>query len=66
MNSVRFLLDGNRINETQTPQQLDMEDGDVVIALVRALPLFLRGPLPPGTKFATLFPDNTVHHDALT
>ena len=28
MNSVRFLFDGNRIDETQTPQQLDMEDGE--------------------------------------
>ena len=29
-NSVRFLLDGNRINENHTPEQLDMEDGDVI------------------------------------
>ena len=29
-NSVRFLFDGNRINETQTPEQLNMEDGDVI------------------------------------
>ena len=28
MNSVRFLFDGIRIDETQTPQQLDMEDGE--------------------------------------
>ena len=27
-NSVVFCFNGNRINETQTPQQLDMEDGD--------------------------------------
>ena len=27
---LRFLFDGNRINETQTPQHLDMEDGDVI------------------------------------
>ena len=27
-NSVRFIFDSDRINETQTPQQLDMEDGD--------------------------------------
>ena len=26
MNSVRFLFDGNRVNETQTPSQLGMED----------------------------------------
>ena len=29
-NSVRFLFDGNRVNETQTPAQLDMEDGDLI------------------------------------
>ena len=28
--SVRFMLDGNTINENQTPEQLDMEDGDVI------------------------------------
>ena len=33
-NSVRFLFDGNRINETQTPAQLDMEDGDVIDVMV--------------------------------
>ena len=31
---ARFLFDGNRINETQTPQQLDMEDGDVIDVMV--------------------------------
>merc|ERR1711918_241721 len=34
MQSVRFLFDGNRINETQTPQQLEMEDGDVIDVMV--------------------------------
>ena len=29
-NSVRFVFDGNRVNETQTPAQLDMEDGDLI------------------------------------
>ena len=28
--SVRFLFDGIRINETMTPEQLDMEHGDVI------------------------------------
>ena len=28
--SVFFLFDGNRIHERQTPEQLDMEDGDVI------------------------------------
>ena len=29
-NSVVFSFDGNRINETQTPEQLSMEDGDII------------------------------------
>ena len=29
-NSVRFLFDGNRVNPNQTPQELEMEDGDVI------------------------------------
>ena len=33
-NSVRFLFDGNRINGTQTPSELDMEDGDVIDVMV--------------------------------
>ena len=33
-NSVRFLFDGNRINGSQTPQELDMEDGDVIDVMV--------------------------------
>ena len=32
--SIRFLFDGNRINETQTPEQLDMEDGDIIDVMV--------------------------------
>ena len=28
--SVRFLFDGARINEDQTPKELEMEDGDVI------------------------------------
>ena len=37
ISSVRFLFDGTRIRENQTPQELEMEDGDsidVVIAQV--------------------------------
>ena len=30
MNSVRFLFDGNRINGNQTPEELEMEDGDYI------------------------------------
>ena len=29
-NSVYFLFDGNRINGKQTPEELEMEDGDVI------------------------------------
>mmetsp|Transcript_53087 Transcript_53087/g.139542 ORF Transcript_53087/g.139542 Transcript_53087/m.139542 type:complete len:93 (-) Transcript_53087:415-693(-) len=34
LNSVRFLFDGTRINEHQTPSDLDMEDGDVIDVMV--------------------------------
>ena len=30
MNSVSFLFDGDHINETQTPKQLKMKDGDIL------------------------------------
>ena len=33
-NSVRFWFDGNTINETQTPEQLLMADGDVIDVMV--------------------------------
>ena len=32
--SVRFLFDGQRLNPQQTPQELEMEDGDVVDVMV--------------------------------
>ena len=49
-NSVRFLFDGNRINETQTPIQLDMEDGDVIDVMVeqQALPWASPNPAEPS------------------
>ena len=34
MNSMRFLCFGNRLNPDQTPQELAMEDGDVIYAIV--------------------------------
>ena len=34
LNAVRFLFDGNRINPSQTPEQLEMEDGDVIDVMV--------------------------------
>ena len=32
--SVRFLFDGQRLNPQQTPQELEMEDGDVIDVMV--------------------------------
>ncbi|KAH7818210.1 putative small ubiquitin-related modifier [Monocercomonoides exilis] len=32
--SVRFMLDGTRVNPTDTPEKLDMEDGDMIDAEV--------------------------------
>ena len=34
MDSVRFLFDGDRIRPDQTPGQLDMEDADIIDAMV--------------------------------
>jgi len=34
MGSVHFLFNGDRINETQTPGQLEMEEGDVIDVMV--------------------------------
>ena len=33
-NSVRFLFDGMRINNRQTPYELDMEDGDIIDVMI--------------------------------
>ena len=30
LNAVRFLFDGERLRESQTPEDLEMEDGDVI------------------------------------
>ena len=30
LNAVRFLFDGERLRESQTPEYLEMEDGDVI------------------------------------
>ena len=34
MNSIRFLFDGDRFRDTQTPVELEMEDGDVIDAFL--------------------------------
>lgn len=49
MESVRFLFDGNRIRENQTPNELEMEDGDsidVVVAQVGGTPTTRRSRQP--------------------
>ncbi|KAJ8906465.1 hypothetical protein NDN08_002958 [Rhodosorus marinus] len=33
-NTFRFIFDGNRVGETDTPEKLEMEQGDVIDALV--------------------------------
>jgi small ubiquitin-related modifier len=33
--TVRFLFDGTRINETDTPKSLELEDNDVIDALLQ-------------------------------
>lgn len=33
--SVRFMLDGARIEDHQTPDDLDMEDGDAIDAMIQ-------------------------------
>jgi len=37
MQSVRFLFDGQRLREQQTPAELDMEDGDVIDVMVEQM-----------------------------
>ncbi|KAI0795869.1 ubiquitin-like protein [Abortiporus biennis] len=32
--SIRFLYDGNRVNDTDTPASLDMEDNDTIDVMV--------------------------------
>eukprot|EP01120_Amphizonella_sp_Union-15-10_P015706 TRINITY_DN8124_c0_g2_i1.p1 TRINITY_DN8124_c0_g2~~TRINITY_DN8124_c0_g2_i1.p1 ORF type:complete len:103 (-),score=28.06 TRINITY_DN8124_c0_g2_i1:108-386(-) len=34
-NSIRFLFDGNRLREDQTPEELGMEDHDVIDAVLQ-------------------------------
>ena len=30
LSTIRFMFDGNRIDETDTPKTMDMEDGDTI------------------------------------
>ena len=34
MDQIRFLFDGNRLRDNQTPDELEMEDDDVIDAML--------------------------------
>ena len=34
-NSVRFIIDGERVNEDDTPESLELEDGDIIDAVLQ-------------------------------
>jgi small ubiquitin-related modifier len=34
MEQIRFLFDGNRLRDSQTPDELEMEDDDVIDAML--------------------------------
>ena len=34
MDQIRFLFDGNRLRETQSPDELEMKDDDVIDAML--------------------------------
>ena len=53
INSVRFLFDGSRINPSQTPQELEMEDGGMHAlrpSRPATAPMCLRSLLTTGTE----------------
>lgn len=37
MSQVRFLYDGERVQKHQTPQSVDMEEGDVIDCVIEQL-----------------------------
>lgn len=39
LNTLRFLYDGERISETDTPESLDMEDEDTIDVMIEQVPL---------------------------
>ncbi|KAF8879583.1 ubiquitin-like protein [Infundibulicybe gibba] len=41
VNSIRFLYDGSRINDDDTPSSLDMEDNDTIDVMVEQVGGFL-------------------------
>lgn len=40
MATVRFLVDGERIQPTQSPEDLELEDGDTIEVMMYELPPF--------------------------
>ncbi|KAI9463127.1 ubiquitin-related domain-containing protein [Boletus coccyginus] len=48
VSSIRFLYDGNRINEDDTPASLDMDDNDTIDVMVERTSLFSRSLLERG------------------
>ena len=57
MDQIRFLFDGCRLRDTQTPDELDMEDDDVIDALLYDAMLFqVVHPLPLSSSAAGLPP----------
>ncbi|TFY66115.1 hypothetical protein EVG20_g4980 [Dentipellis fragilis] len=42
--SIRFLYDGSRINDDDTPASLDMDDNDTIDVMARARAISIRGP----------------------
>ena len=48
-NSVRFLFDGERIAPTQSPKDLDMEDGDVINVMVEQAKAEASGAIPDAS-----------------
>lgn len=59
MGSIRFLFDGNRINQTQTPSQLDMVDGDIIDVMIEQQG-FLAWAAPPAPTEPTAA-DQVLH-----
>ena len=43
MDQVHFLLGGNRMRETQSPEELEMDDDDIIECVLRQ-----RSPCPPS------------------
>ena len=42
-NAVRFLMDGERLRPDQTPEEMDMEDGDCIDAMMEQdIPLLMQ------------------------